>query len=99
MDTIAVDLPCLHPGHERVPLVIRAVVGGVQLDDSARAGIIRAIEQQQLDAQRGAGVYAEVGAAIAEGYAEGMAAAAGNDVFQSAHSSITSCMLGSSDGR
>ena len=49
LDAIAVDLACRHPWDECVPIVVRAIVGGIDADNPRRTGIVDMVEQQQLD--------------------------------------------------
>ena len=81
MHTIAIDLPGLYARHENMPVVVGSVDGRVQFDDPARVAIVRAIEEQQLHLQGGAGVQAEVRPARAERCAEGIAAAGLDDLL------------------
>jgi hypothetical protein len=60
---IRIDLASLQVGHERVPVVIRAVGIRIQSDDVCRARGISVIEQQQLDERRVPRKHAEVDAA------------------------------------
>ena len=47
-DAIAVDLAGRRPWDESVPIVVRAIVGGIDADNARRTGIVDMIEQQQL---------------------------------------------------
>ena len=46
----SIDLACLHPGHEHVPIVVRAVQTRIDGDDTRRASVVHPIEKQQFDA-------------------------------------------------
>ena len=48
-DAIAVDLPRLHPGHERVPVVVGAVGDRIESERRVRPGVIGLVEEQQFD--------------------------------------------------
>ena len=48
LDAIAVDLAGRHPWDESVPVVVRAIVGGIDADNTRRTGIVDMIKQQQL---------------------------------------------------
>jgi hypothetical protein len=48
-DSITVDLPCLHPRYEHVPIVICAARCRIAPNDTRGPSIIDAIKQEQLD--------------------------------------------------
>ena len=57
---VAVDLPGAQAGHESVPVVVRPVPRGVERDDGARPGVVRAVEKQELHVRAALRVDAEV---------------------------------------
>ena len=77
MHSIAINLPGLHPGYERVPIVVRAVNSWIQLDRPARSAIFHPVEKQQLHARSGTGKNAEVCTAVPQCGAQRMAKAYG----------------------
>ena len=50
LNSITVDLPRSHAGHEYVPVVIRVVSRGIDADHTRGPSIINAIKEEQLDA-------------------------------------------------
>ena len=75
MHAIAIELACLHPRHERVPIVVCSVDVGIQFDGSAGPGLVRPVEEKQFHASSRTREKAEVRSPAAEGCAERMAAA------------------------
>jgi hypothetical protein len=49
LDAIAIDLARLKALHRHVPVVVRAVHGGIQAKHARRTVVIHAIEEEQLD--------------------------------------------------
>ena len=60
---VRVDLSCGQAGHERMPVVIRAVGSRIERDRLGGLGRLRAVEQQELDQVGVLGEHAEVDAA------------------------------------
>jgi hypothetical protein len=50
MDAIGIDLPRLSLWNEYVPIVVRSVSDGIDIDDSRRPSVIFPLKEQQLDA-------------------------------------------------
>src|SRR5678816_246515 len=50
MDAIGIDLPRLSLWNEYVPIVVRSVSDGIDIDDSRRLSVIFPLKKQQLDA-------------------------------------------------
>jgi hypothetical protein len=48
-DAICVDLPRSDSRHERVPIMVSAMCGRIELDDVCRVNLVDAIEEQELN--------------------------------------------------
>jgi hypothetical protein len=77
MRAIGVDLPRPNAGHEDVPVVIRAVGGGIDSNHARGRRVVFPVEEQQLDTRAAAGEDAEVDSVLEDRSAEGGALARG----------------------
>ena len=66
MHLIAIYLPSMHAGNERVPIMIRAVESRIELNDARWCSVILSIEEHQFDAGRATRVQAEIHAAMGD---------------------------------